>query len=1263
MKRGMWFLLLFTVLFFVFVPPGDASNVCCEQTTTGDFCQYTDSSDCDPSFRSASVNCEQTSFCQVGCCFSSEDGACFKNTAKAQCDATGRSTWNSDANCGIDQCQKGCCLIAGESFFVTQTQCKAETSKYKDVNMTFRPEVQTEEACLNIGRLEEEGACVQGQACIFGPRSACPVAQTDKTVNETGNGFYPKVLCSHDALGTSCARQQSTGCVDGREEVYWLDSCGNRENVYSSNKQASYSGGFVLSKTDSCALSGPDDPNCGNCDYAQGTLCGPSPRATFGDVACVDLSCSSVYADRVSPNAGGNKQNGESWCIYDAKVGEGQDVVGSRHYRHLCINGQELTEPCTDFRQELCIQGVLGEPPVGTLQAFSVQGDYVEAICRKNRYETCNECNSNIQDIGIAKTDPFAIQQARQCCDKLARHDCFWQGSDTGGRCVPEVPPGSQFWATDPAVSVVPSTSRSPPAPLAGILSIDTITGQQVATQTGSAATIRPQAATGTPGVNTPGSTAQAQCQDASASCKVTWKAGGITAILGRKAPGSKGWEGVENCECLTKDWILGRHNYCKALGDCGANANILGAITVEGFSYSDVSIDEDGDVDAVTKHLTKAEAADWSRLISPAITEKKPRFWQKFRQDFWDHGFWFPALVFGGEAAANILRGEGFTGPGVVAGLAGKKDQVFPITDALKDYTKLQGEIQSLQTNGGTLAKEIEKLRTQGKDTSALASKLKEVETELTTKTGDFARLKRPDEASAGVNSAFKWINAALWLYTIYEIIDIIAADEETKDVVVTCGPWVAPSGGDNREACHGDPNKPCSLYRCKSLGQLCALVNEGTKEEKCVNINPNDATSPIITPARALILPKLTITEITEQGTPGFTFAEKVNPFTTVTLGVLTNEPAQCKFSKSPGKDYDQIEGAFFGDSLYTLNHTITFALPSEFASDKQMELSTGGTYRIYLRCKDSSGNKNNRDYLIRFDIQPGPDLTPPQIVATSIQHNGFVPFGVNATDFSVFVNEPSTCKWALNDTDYQVMPNAFQCAPSAFNPSSVNFGSYECTTRLEGFTSTQASTYFVRCKDQPTLPDEKRNVNEESFLFSLYGTEELKILSLTPHGTLFEPEQTLTVDTAGGAENGKAICAYSLSDVPFPNMVPFLVTNGSSHTQPLALDQGLHTYYVTCRDAAGNEAKDVADFEITRDTKAPRILYLVAQEALLHIELDEASTCEYSLRGSFLFGNGTKMTGINTRVHEAPYETKDYRITCQDIYENELAFTLFT
>jgi len=51
-------------------------------------------------------------------------------------------------------------------------------------------------------------------------------------------------------------------------------------------------------------------------------------------------------------------------------------------------------------------------------------------------------------------------------------------------------------------------------------------------------------------------------------------------------------------------------------------------------------------------------------------------------------------------------------------------------------------------------------------------------------------------------------------------------------------CLPWQAPVGGSDCEICHENPTKPCTEYKCESLGQACALLNGNEENPICKSI-----------------------------------------------------------------------------------------------------------------------------------------------------------------------------------------------------------------------------------------------------------------------------------------------------------------------------------------------------------------------------------------------------------------------------------------
>jgi len=552
LKRGIILSIIIVILLINLV---SALNACCEQTLEGESCKYTDESSCNTNYQSTYATCEQTSYCQIGCCYSSDSGSCYKNTPKSRCETEEGSSWTSDLSCNIDQCIQGCCVIADQAFFVTEVKCKQTASQYEEVSMSFDDSITTEYDCLNAVKNSEWGCCVEENEYLFTTRDNCETTQTEVTVNFTEQGFQAGMLCSNDLLSGDCAKQQYTACYEG--DIYWYDSCGNRENIYSSNKEESYNSGYILEEYDSCTTNGAYDETCGNCDYAEGSTCGSDTENIMpnGDFTCIDLTCEETFDNEYSPGTdGGLKNNGESWCVYDNVVGSGMDTVGSRHYRHLCINGEEITEPCTDFREELCIHGILTEEIVGTLEALGLPDDgYIEAGCRENRWEDCFDCNS-------LETE----EEITTCCANNDFRDCYWlegevdrthylydkqfSGSEQealdletetmlSGVCIPQVPAGIKFWDDD------------------GEINADEESTDNV-------------------------------CSVASTSCTATWRIGGVKRVFGGTS-NRDNWDLIEESPegCTEANWYNSQNTICKSLGDCGAYKNFANTITYDGFS------------------------------------------------------------------------------------------------------------------------------------------------------------------------------------------------------------------------------------------------------------------------------------------------------------------------------------------------------------------------------------------------------------------------------------------------------------------------------------------------------------------------------------------------------------------------------------------------------------------------------------------------------------------------------------------------------
>ncbi|MBU2637496.1 MAG: hypothetical protein KJ955_00835 [Nanoarchaeota archaeon] len=1312
-----------------------AMNGCAEKTRTGEWCVYTSEENVEEGKKFTPTACEQTSYCKIGCCYSSDEGRCFRNTPRAACTAEG-ATWNADAMCSIDQCAKGCCMLGDQAFFVTEVKCKQTASLYPEVAMVFNKDVNTERECVASAKSQEQGCCVQADGCGFTTRANCEVAEDTISGNATSarraaSGFYKDMLCSNDQLNCGCGKQQTTGCVG--EDIYWFDTCGNRENIYSSDRRVSYNNGYVMKESESCTGSA-DDVNCGNCDYTSGNVCGEDKekKMEVGNSICIGLGCKTTYDDEVSPNADGkSKMNGESWCVYDSMPGLARDLVGSRHYRHLCMNGEEMVEGCKDFREEICVQGVMGEEVlrnVEALQGLFGDEDYIEAACRDNRDENCFACNQYLSDeeekTGLT---PTIIEKRKKCCENEVTKDCYWlpsviQGGERGvdGTCVPQVPPGLKFWGDKPKSDDSEDSS-------------------------------------------TPTTPAEQKCVQASSECNVKWSLPGLARLGGfghairwiflidpSSGGAERGWTAVVNPQCTKKDWVVAGNNICKAVGDCGAYYNIRGTLTKDGYMNSLVD-ERDFSIDGRRMKLSNNDIEDWDKLTI-RMSNEETSFWSMEQAGdvilftgitmigsgllssgmagWTGEGFGLGLLPFSGigslftkdaglffaqSLGAEELAAAGISGvPEGFAVEVGKELSEEALTDAIVDGASEQVAEQLLGEGSSAVADAAaeEFLRdTAGNSLKEISAQLTEsgfeesvVQEMITQPTIDGSReyaanligqeaavdasrdelIQRGAEARAeniaeraaqqglvedgvvqqqtsGFGTFMTVFQTYMWMRTILQFVDIFATDTVDKTYTISCMPWEQPAGGEDCESCN-EEMKPCSEYKCKSLGAACTLVNAGTSDEKCVAMDVNDVNSPIIRPWTTILTPPYELEEVTEQGNPGYRIKENIPPFKPITVGITTDEPATCKYDVVPNTKFDNMPGQF-GSTLLLYNQSSTFTLPAELAQ-KNVTAANKGEYAMFIRCKDANDNKNERDYFVKFVIDDSPDLTPPTIKFTSLQNEGYVSSGTESIDFSIYVDEPGECKYSRRDTDFEQMEQSFVCKTSAFGQSSIYFGTYECTTTLKNLTKT-ANAFFIKCKDKLGFEEKDRNVMSESFKFTLKGSDALNITSVSPEGDLYTKDVTMKVTTVKGAENGKANCGYSNTDVPFGSMIAFATTGESRHEQVFTdMGKGDYTFYISCMDIAGNEAKESTSFKVTVDSDPPALLsvYVDSIFGTLHLEFDEAATCEYTTdRPAFSMGEGTPIA-TNTTVHEAQISGSVFYVKCKDIFDNKGEYTIY-
>jgi hypothetical protein len=514
------------------------------------------------------------------------------------------------------------------------------------------------------------------------------------------------------------------------------------------------------------------------------------------------------------------------------------------------------------------------------------------------------------------------------------------------------------------------------------------------------------------------------------------------------------------------------------------------------------------------------------------------------------------------------------------------------------------------------------------------------------------------------------KWGAVGVGLVVGLIILDMLWQEKDEKIVSFSCHPWEAPEKGADCEECNSDIY-PCTEYRCKSLGQACVLLNRGTGEEKCAWNASSDVIPPVIStwdeplnrnhiysPDVAISPPDNGVKILYEESSDGC-----VKAFTPLSFGIVTSEPAQCKIDSNRTDKFEEMMYYFGGSNIYKYNHTQTLSLPGpEHVNAEAPELENDGEYNLYVRCKDANGNENTGMFVFNFCVEKGPDLTPPEIVETSITNNAPIQYGVNETEIEIYVNEPSDCRWSKIDQAYDNMEETMTCSSHIYEMNNLML--YTCTTTLKGLEDRKDNNFYFRCRDQPLLGESlDRNTMEESYLFTLIGTQPLNIIDVLPESdSVITSAATLApvyieMETDNGYNFGDSWCSYSDTGDEDDFVEMFETGETNLHKQRLDLVGGEHTYYLKCVDLGGNSDTSNVTFNVEIDTEAPKVVRVYKEGLNLKVSTDENSTCTYSTnkdrKCNFILEEAKNMPQVNTTEHYAEWQTRQtYYIKCKDV-----------
>ncbi|MFA4960598.1 MAG: hypothetical protein WC548_02940 [Candidatus Pacearchaeota archaeon] len=1114
---------------------------CCSLNIDGEKCGTSYRTNCEGEFAEGSL-CSATSFCEKGCCYNSDLGIFDKNVLKSDC----KNEWVRDPNCNLPGAVQGCCVLGETTIFETLGQCETDT-KIRAIGASTTVDWRkiNELQCLQLSGTEKEGACV-----LAGGN--CKVVSEVECLNYNGD-FSEGFLCTSKKLNTSCEKTDQTTCIEGKDGVYFLDSCGNKANIYDFSKLNNQEyWEKIVSLENSCLFTNgnANSKTCGNCNRFLGGICDSATSNNFnvnsGNFYCKATSCTFK---------GETYKNGENWCVYDGAVGNGDDVVGSRHWKYVCNNGEIQVEPCADYRNEICIQS-------NTAEINGTKIEFRNSACVVNNWRECISLNS--EEDGLQK-----------CAETL---NCRIEKVDIADNfdfeiCTPKYPAGFDL-----------KNERYQ-------------------------------------------SIAKSICGMANQKCTVVYKP---------KFTG--GCEIEYNKDCLSEEFGQKMNDFCRGLGDCGGEVNILGEYS-ENYKITKSPKLSQSWIAKLKGLATPiqgqiAEVENYAKYLEAAGVIKTQNEVENYNVD--EDLMKLGTGVAGIGYAMGVVAVASYYGVGLstltLEGLGTASVWQSSLGSTLAPFSGAAIGAGIGMIAGMYLAKVL-KLAPMGSILMSIGGGI----------VGGVLGYEMVLQTT--LNPIFFWVGVALIVFSLF----FGSNDCKPKIVEFECKPWQPPKGGSNCEECNGDSLKPCSEYRCSSLGAACELINKGTAEELCIDKNPDDTTPPTITPQYGVISENEKYNQITDKGFKiSSSTSECIDAYTDLEFGIQTNEPAQCKFDLQT-KNFEDMEFDIGGNN-FLYNHTTIFTLP-----DPSHGQSQGGNWTgeldLYIKCQDTHGHENPDFYTINLCVKEGPDKTPPRIKSLNPGNNELISFDKTETSSQIITNELSECRWDIADKDYSLMSNQMICDKDLLSPSSTL--GYMCSTALA--LASSENIFYVRCIDQPWL-NGTGNANTQSFLYTLKKPgNKIAIDEVLPNedfksSTTFSSIE-LQVKTSGGGI--RHICSYSFSG--YEKTIEFFETGESNiHKQPLNVRSSTNKIFIECTDETGDYARSETEFKINFDSSSPQISRVWRGENTLNFITNEKAECSYSEK-SCLMNSNEKTTQLS-ETHKIEISTgKNYYIKCTDEFGN--------
>ncbi|MEK6885790.1 MAG: hypothetical protein AABX17_02385 [Nanoarchaeota archaeon] len=1255
---------------------------CCIEGNDGSICQdmnLLDAANCKTSLLSTS--CATVDNCLVGCCYNPDGGDCSLNAPKDQCVQTG-GNWSSDALCNIQECQLGCCVLGDQAQMTTSREC---TKLSQDLNFERKfDSLDSDGTCNSQSDLAEEGACVSSTGdysgennCKFGTKDDC---------QRTGGSFYQNYLCTAESLHTVCYPSKDTTCIEGKDQVYYLDDCGNLANVYDANRFGDQTyWETVIQPTDSCAGASAD---CGNCDYLTGSVCsayrtGKDTKPTYGDNVCRNLNCVN------------GRTHGESWCINDYNT-ETPAVapVGSRAFVGKCLDGEISIEPCADFNQEICISSG-GTPSEAkcianewrSCIAANQKTEYKDIQKECSKYEQCSmilDINGNEKYAtlpGFRKEIPLEWQGASADLGKDANKQIVW--------CVPKYTPGFIFWqdsesltnadlfptAADGTTETTSATTNSgmdsggslaETAAICSLGSFTCVSHKQRTCELVSKDITDPEAflkqyyCVQTLGVSAQASNLlldDAECKPP--IDKENWECNidGVTKTI--------------STEELPK--VLEAYNErCRSIGSCGSYINVAGQVGSNDFNS--------------------------------AVKRTKIDRFGKTKEDYNKEGY-----VLSESYLGSFVGKAGLIPAGTLTSLTGAV--IFEITgrvgesEFINTMTEGANYGYSGTTSAATTPTAITPTSIDWKGVGwniitiiAISYAANQIAGMIAKKQGWSAGMQSAwvlgVTATAGAAISIYFIASAGCATGVLCPISIALAvlpaiytncignefkENEYYALEYTCQAWEPPQKGDCN-LCNKDI-RACSENRCKSLGLNCEYYNDKGEPGWCAAID--DTWSAKINPWPEALTEGNMYSSITSQSfeiNSETSENGKVGPWQTLEFGIITDKPATCKIDNKHTASFDEMAVEMIreipaysaqeaqGNILGTYHRVaLSSYVDSESSGDATLSLVTGEENNYYIRCENYAGLGNEAEFAVKVIVENAPDLTPPYIKEFSPLDESYLGLGTNSTSVLMYVDEPAECRYSVGvNNNFEQMTGTMSCLTS---DSSSVFGKWPCYTALSNLT-VDANTFYFTCKDKPGSEErtvaETRIVNQNPVKYTLnVCSKGLDITSVSPANKIVTGKSpvslTLEAQTAGCISGGVSTCYYEFSSGG--GRIQFSQTDSTSHKQIFdSLASSEHNITIYCEDEAGNNDQTSILVKVELDNAEPKVLKAFQSGENLAVVTNENTVCKYmtnsTLGCSFNYDTDKSetMTGTANYHYATWVKNLNYYIKCKDEFGNQ-------